>query len=138
LLRTFSHGTIVLAMQKFLIVDDHAPFRNALGRSLRPFGSVGHAATCADGREMIAREPWTALFIDVSLPDGSGLDLLAHARTTGCTTPTLVLSVRRDAHTIRRAVDLAADIIVKPGEWQQIDTFVRRALEAEAERSRAR
>jgi len=80
---------------------------------------------------MLAREPWTALFIDVSLPDGSGLDLLAYARMTGCASPALVLTARHDPVTINRAFDLAANIVIKPGEWHQIDTFVRRALAAE-------
>lgn len=121
-------AAITTMQRSFLVIDDHAPFRAALERSLRPFGTVGHAASCAAGREMIAREPWAALLIDVSLPDGSGLDLLAYLRQKGCTTPALILTAYDKASTLSRASELSADVIVKPGEWNQIADFIRRAI----------
>jgi len=112
----------------FLVVDDYALFRNALARSLRPFGTVGHAESVAEAKGMLDTAKWTALFIEVALPDGSGLDLLAHARASGHVAPALILARRRDPRTVDRAFDLAAEVMVKPGEWHEVTAFVRRAL----------
>ncbi len=117
-------------MSVFLVVDDHAPFRNALARSLRPFGEVVHAGSVAEAKDTLSRSHWSALFIDVTLPDGSGLDLREYAREKGCSAPALVLTASHDPATINRAFDLEARFLVKPGEWAHIDAFVRRALAA--------
>ena len=118
-------------MTVFLVVDDHEPFRNALARSLKPYGEVAHAGTVAEGKDMLSRMRWSALFIDITLPDGSGLEVLEHARREGCGAPALVLTATHDPEAINRAYDLDARFLVKPGEWAHIDTFVRRALAAE-------
>lgn len=115
----------------FLVIDDHEPFRNALARTLRKYGGVESAGTVAEGRELVVRGPWSALFVDVTLPDGSGLDLLGFARAQGCTAPALVLTASHDPATINRAFDYDARFLVKPGEWTHIDAFVRGALSAE-------
>ena len=117
---------------RFLVIDDHAPFRNALARALRKYGSVENAGTVAEGKDLVVREPWSALFIDVTLPDGNGLDLLGFARARGCTAPALVLTASYDPQTINRAFDYDARFLVKPGEWAHVDAFVRGALAAEA------
>lgn len=74
---------------------------------------------------------WTALFIDVTLPDGNGLDVLGYARAHGCTSPALVLTASHDPATINRAFDARARFLVKPGDWSHIEGFVRAALSAE-------
>lgn len=114
----------------FLVVDDHAPFRTALARSLRPYGEVRHAASVAEGKEMALKTPWTALFIDVTLPDGNGLDVLGYARANGCMAPALVLTASHDPATIHRAFDSRARFMMKPGDWSDIEDFVRAALAA--------
>jgi len=57
---------------------------------------------------------WTGFVLDVGLPDGSGLDLLADARTKFPATPALVLTGRTEASSINAAFDLNADYVVKP------------------------
>ena len=68
---------------------------------------------------------WAALLIDVSLPDGSGLDVLEHARKVGCESPALVLSASYDPENINRAFDLGAKYTVKPFDPQRITAFLR-------------
>jgi DNA-binding NarL/FixJ family response regulator len=117
---------------KFLVVDDHAPLRKALARALQPYGRVEHAATVGEGTRIVAAgDGWSALIIDVGLPDGNGLDVLARARAAGCNAPALVLTGIHDAATINRAFDLRARFLVKSGELAQIDGFIREALATE-------
>lgn len=64
-------------MSRTLIVDDDANFRLGLADVLRLEGFVTiTAATCQEARRKLARRPVDLIFVDVNLPDGSGLDLL--------------------------------------------------------------
>lgn len=80
---------------------------------------------------MALKALWSALFIDVTLPDGSGLDVLGYARAHGCMAPALVFTGSHDSATINRAFDARARFLVKPGDWSYIEGFVRAALSAE-------
>lgn len=64
-----------------LIVEDHADARDWLIACLHtafPGIVVTVAATCAEGEVMLQRQPQLAL-IDLNLPDGFGIDLVARA-----------------------------------------------------------
>ena len=64
-------------MSRTLIVDDDASFRLGLAGVLRLEGFVTiTASTCQEARRALAREAVDLVFVDVNLPDGSGLDLL--------------------------------------------------------------
>ncbi len=71
------------------------------------------------------------MIIDVSLPDGSGLDVLDFARAAGCSSPALVLTISHDPATINRAFNAGARFLVKSGEWRPIESFVKSALSVE-------
>ncbi len=98
-------------------------------RLISPSGEVVTAGSRADAeRELRASIEWTALFVDVRLPDGSGLDLLALARDLGCGAPALVLTALHEAAEINRAFALDARFLVKPAEAPQILAFVKEAM----------
>jgi len=101
-------------------------------RSLAAFGDSVHAGSVGEAKRLMATQRWTALFIDVSLPDGSGLDVLEQARAAGVSAPALVLTVNHDASTINRAFDSNARFLVKSGDWSAIEKFVRAALSLES------
>lgn len=117
----------------FFVVDDNAPFASALARLLSPLGESSVASTVAEAKALIERheKPWAAMIIDVSLPDGSGLDVLDFARAAGCASPALVLTVSHDPGTINRAFVRGARFMVKSGEWGPIESFVKSALSVE-------
>ena len=61
-----------------LIVDDHELIRNGLAQALRGAGHniVGEAATLAEAKAQLLFTHPEVVIVDVSLPDGSGLDLI--------------------------------------------------------------
>ena len=67
-------------MSRVLVVDDEPGFRISLSEVLRLEGytAVG-ASTCQEALVQLARDSIDLLFVDVNLPDGSGLDLLPRA-----------------------------------------------------------
>ncbi len=63
---------------RIVLVDDHQLIRSGLRELLTQAGHdvVGEAASLAQGRALLATAQNDLAIIDVSLPDGSGLDLI--------------------------------------------------------------
>ena len=65
-------------MNSVLIVEDNESLGRCVSTFLRSRGlSVTRAASLRDARAELRRERFDAAVLDVGLPDGSGLDLLA-------------------------------------------------------------
>ena len=65
-----------------LIVDDDLSFQLGLAEAVRLEGfTTTTAANLEDARQEIAKNPPDVLFIDLNLPDGTGLDLLQEMET---------------------------------------------------------
>ena len=94
---------------RLLVVEDDRGIRDMLERGLRV---AGHAATfAADVAE--ARLEWQAgafdlVLLDVMLPDGDGIDLLAERRAAGDDTPAVLLSAREADEVRDRAAAVGA------------------------------
>jgi putative two-component system response regulator len=62
---------------ELLIVDDEAPFRRALRRTLERSGHrVREASSVDEAREVLAAQPAELVLCDVNMPGGSGLELI--------------------------------------------------------------
>lgn len=63
---------------RILIVEDEAVLRKVLARLfVREGYEVATAGSRAEALDQLGRGPFEALLLDVTLPDGDGLDLLA-------------------------------------------------------------
>ena len=88
-----------------MVVDDHPLVRESMVQRLRAMGAreVVEAATIGEARARAhASGPRELCVLDLGLPDGSGLDLLADLRTAGWTR-LVVLSASDDPHAVRAA-----------------------------------
>jgi DNA-binding NarL/FixJ family response regulator len=98
-------------MKKALIVDDHAFLRDALARvMIQEFPSlkVLQAGTLAESRAALQAEPDVQfVLLDLSLPDGHGLDALPQLRATTAAT-LVVMSADDSAATILAAIQAGA------------------------------
>ncbi|GHG02785.1 transcriptional regulatory protein [Deinococcus piscis] len=76
---------------------------------------LGTAQTLAEGRPLLRQHRPDLLLLDVYLPDGSGLDLLAEARAEGWIQDVILLTAARDAASVQAALSGgAADFLIKP------------------------
>jgi DNA-binding NarL/FixJ family response regulator len=93
---------------KFLVVDDHALIRDAMHDllcALQPGTTVLTAASAAQAREWMSGHPDIGLvLLDLNLPDGDGLELLADFRDDHPATAVVVLSGNHDPATARAAL----------------------------------
>lgn len=119
---------------RVLLVEDHALVVDALTILLE---SGGHAVRAAGSvREAVARateEPVDVLLLDLSLPDGDGLDVLARLRAADAVPAVAVaLTGHDDAATRDRCVAAGcAAVLLKPVPARELLTRVA-AWELEA------
>jgi len=109
---------------RILMLEDDGLQARAVQRTLKGLAKVTAVASCAAADEAISEGPWSGLFVDVMLPDGSGLEWLTSARRNGCEAPALVLTNLVDRTLINAAFDLRATYVCKPLEAKGLRDFV--------------
>lgn len=111
-----------------LVVDDNLDASEVLALLIEIEGfAAATARTLAQAREAVASRPPRLVFLDVNLPDGSGLDLLApmkaDPRTAGARV--VMLSGLIDDRVREQALRLgASDYIVKPLGHEQLTALL--------------
>ena len=81
---------------RVLVADDHALFRRGVASLLHlepDLVVAGEAATAKETMRRVKAERWDLLLLDLSLPDGSGIDILRQIRVHWANLPILILSV---------------------------------------------
>ncbi len=116
-------------MAAVLLVEDDAGLRATLRRLL---ASLGHEADerrdVASGIAALAEREYDLLLLDLGLPDGDGLELLAHAR--GPRAPVAVVMSGRDdmQATVDAVAHGAYEFLVKPLDLDGVGRVVARAV----------
>tara|TARA_R110002124_G_scaffold44422_16_gene135624 strand:+ start:4530 stop:5207 length:678 start_codon:yes stop_codon:yes gene_type:complete len=113
-------------MRILLVEDTH----DVAGAIVANFGrrgdAVDHALTRAAADEMLALQRYDVIILDINLPDGDGLSLLAAQRRQGLTTPILMLTARLEVDDRVAALDRGADdYLVKPFDLRELEARVR-------------
>jgi DNA-binding NarL/FixJ family response regulator len=115
-----------------MVVDPHPVVRESLVTRLTTLGArqVVEAASAAEARTRARLAgPRDLCVLDLLLPDGSGLDLLAELRANGWR-HLVVLSAADDACSVRAAFVAGADgYLLKSTGGNTVDTGVRRVLD---------
>jgi two-component system nitrogen regulation response regulator NtrX len=127
-------------MPSILIVDDEANIRGSLVGALGREGYQADEAGSLEQARVKLREAYDFLLLDVWLPDGSGLDLLAEVATSAPETIAIVMSGHATIDVAVRATRLGAyDFMEKPLSLEHLLVALRnagaaRALQAENRR----
>lgn len=112
---------------RLLIVEDEAVLRKHLGRLLEREGyEVVSAASSAEAMERLATEHFDAVLLDIKLPDGDGLDVLAALAPHQRPHRTMVMTAFSTPENEARAHDLKVDqLLRKPLDLGQLVYAVR-------------
>lgn len=115
---------------RFLLIEDHPLVREGLKRLLThafPDGTVKEASDAREAMEQVASGPWDVIFLDIDLPDRSGLDVLQDLRNIAPSAPVLILSGMLEEQFGERALEAgAAGFLSKASMMDEILTAVRR------------
>lgn len=117
------------AREKILIVEDEKSLSTTLVRATETYFAAICASSKAAAIDLVdAGEHVVAAIVDVGLPDGDGLDVVAALRKRSADMPILVLTGSNEPSTINRAQLLRAEYVVKPFFKDNLQRFVQRAL----------
>lgn len=115
---------------RFLLIEDHPIVRDGFKRLLLnafPGSTVEEASTAREAMARISRGPWDVVFLDIELPDRSGLDLLYDLRTVAPEAPVLMVSGMLEEEFGERALESgAAGFISKASMMDEILAAIRR------------
>jgi two-component system uhpT operon response regulator UhpA len=115
-----------------LLVEDDVLARAAIARLLKGVADVVGVSTIAEARAALATRAWGAFVVDVTLPDGNGLDLLAEVREAHARTPALVVTEHCTQAFVNRAFSLGASYLCKPYAPGDLVSFAKRSAAGEA------
>jgi DNA-binding NtrC family response regulator len=120
-----------VARYKVLLVDDDSVIRSSIRHYLQLRGMhVTEADSLLTAREKFASATTDAAIVDFSLPDGDGLDLLEHFKSTDPAVPVIVLTGQGSIELAVRAIKEGAEqFLTKPVELPVLHTLVLRAVE---------
>jgi DNA-binding NarL/FixJ family response regulator len=121
---------------RVLIVDDDEAIARAWARILRLDGwQIAHAGTLLEARGVMDSRPGQhVVFLDVTLPDGSGLTLLDDLNALSPRPSIVVVTARSDAGLAVDMLGRVDAIVPKPVAGIQLMAIARRTT---AERTRA-
>lgn len=112
---------------RILVVEDDPILMDGLSVGLNIAGFTVDAVTsCEDAYSAIASQNYDALVLDLMLPDGSGLDILAQLRRNKNDLPVLLLTARDQIADRIAGLDAGADDYVgKPFDLDELAARIR-------------
>ena len=120
------------AVLRIMLVDDHPIVRRGVRDILAEAFSTALIEEVGSGGEALSlaqREPWDIVILDLTLPDGSGLDVLKRLRDMEDQPPVLVLSMHAAEQFARRAIAAGASgYLTKDTADTELVTAVTRLL----------
>ena len=126
-------------MADVLIIDDDRSFCRAAAESIQRAGhGVSLAHTIEEGRARAAKTVYDVVFLDVHLPDGSGLDLLPELRVGTLPPEVIIVTGYGDAHGAELAIQHDAwDYLGKDTGFSGLKLSLTRALQYRESRAQA-
>ena len=118
-------------MNRVLLVEDHAAFRQALAKifeSETDLEAGAQAGSLTEVRRRTGRlDGIDVAIVDLSLPDGDGTDLVRELSEAGSGIPVLVLTESRDRERHARALGAGAyEVLTKDVSVKEIIAEARR------------
>ena len=119
-------------MGAVLIVDDQEDLRFSLGKIVKKEGyRVTTAATGTDALETLNSSVIDLVFLDIGLPDGSGINLIPQIKAIGEDIDIVMLTGINEAKTAVESLRAGAvDYIVKPFDIIEFKAILNRILKA--------
>jgi two-component system, NarL family, invasion response regulator UvrY len=98
-------------MIKLLVVDDHPVVRQGIRQMLAETSDIVIGSEAVDGTEaldLVRREEWDVILLDLSMPGSDGLELVKQLRAERPRTPILILSMHPEDQFAMRAIRAGA------------------------------
>lgn len=117
---------------RVLIVDDHAVLRDGLKNIIdEPHGTAVccEASTAQEAVDLVRREEWDLLVLDISLGETSGLDVLKHVKQVRPKLPVLIFTMHPERQYARRSFKSgAAGYVTKDSSPTVLRQAIRKVI----------
>lgn len=117
---------------RIMLVDDHPVVRRGVRDILAeafPEADIREVGSGVEAMSLAAHGRWDIVILDLTLPDGSGLDVLKDIRQSHSRLPVLILSMHAAEHFARRAIAAGASgYLTKDAADAELVTAVTRLL----------
>ncbi len=116
---------------RLLIVDDEESFRRLVSKELGREGyAVEAAGTLDEGRQLLAKQSFHLVLLDLRLPDGNGLELLNDIRGSLPGTQVVILTAYGTVQEAIQAMKQGAyDFLTKPCKLAELEAVIEKAIE---------
>jgi len=113
-----------------LLVDDEEAFRTFVGKELAHAGyRVSTARNLTEARKILRERAFPLALLDLRMPDGSGLDLLAEIKESAPATEVVMLTGHASVPDAIRAMKSGAlDFLTKPFKFEELEAVLEKAL----------
>lgn len=117
-------------MDRILLLEDDSSLIDGLVYTLKKNEFlVDTAQTVSEARNLLSKERYDLLLLDITLSDGSGLDVCTHIRKQGNQVPIIFLTALDEEVQIIRGLDSGADdYITKPFKLGELCSRIRALL----------
>lgn len=122
--------------KRILTIEDDAAIRRGIVDALQFAGyEVSQAGTATEGRQLAIRLDYDLLLLDLVLPGGSGLEILASVRHVKPTQPVIILTAKgEEGDRVTGLQGGADDYVVKPFSVKELLARVEAVLRRSPER----
>jgi len=118
---------------RILIADDHAVVRRGLKDILtEAFGkpTVGEASGAAEALQLVRKQNWDLVILDISMPGRGGLDVLKEIKEERPRLPVLILSMHpEDQYAVRALKAGASGYLTKQSASEELVQAVKKIRE---------
>lgn len=120
-----------MPIEKIIVLEDDLIVRKNLEQQLRQRRyDVGSASTIADAQELLGRDNWDLIFVDIRLPDGEGTDLLKQINSRPVKPLVVMITGFGSVESAVQCMQLGAfDYIIKPFSSDTIEVTLKKAEE---------
>ena len=118
-----------MPLEKIIVLDDDLMIRRTLEGLLRKKRySVKSVQTIQDAQKQLLKDSYDLIFIDLKLPDGSGMEILKELQDHPNAPMPIMVSGHGNMEDVIDCMRLGArDYVVKPFDTEQIELVLKRA-----------
>ncbi|MEG1545537.1 MAG: response regulator transcription factor [Tannerellaceae bacterium] len=113
-----------------LIIEDEYELLESIACYLEAEGyHTEHASDCASAMEKFDLYQYDCVIVDLTLPDGNGLDLIRHLKSKGDHTGIIIVSARNSIDDKIRGLDIGADdYLAKPFNLSELNARIKSVI----------
>ncbi len=113
---------------KVLVVDDEEDIVEVIQDRLEAYGfTVSTAGTGLQALKKLSMEKFDGIFLDIRMPEMSGIEALEEIRKNGLTIPVIILTSSSTKDVALEAMAKGAnDYLLKPFEWEELKVKIEK------------